>query len=247
MIEKDNVSVEVDYLVKTFGNFTAVDGISFSVNRGEIFGLIGPNGAGKTTTIRILCGILEPTKGKVNVEGFDVYNESDKIKEIIGYMSQRFSLYNDLTVEENINFYGGIHNIEKEKLDEKKRWILNMAGLFGKENILTSELSGGWKQRLALGCAIIHNPKVLFLDEPTAGVDPISRRDFWDLIRTLSKAKTTVFVTTHYMDEVEYCDRVSLMYNGKLIAIGKPKELKNKYKKNSLEELFVDLIRKYER
>lgn len=239
-------SVEVKSLTKVFGKFVAVNDINFSIERGEIFGFLGPNGAGKSTTIKMLCGILEPSSGEGIVEGFDISKSPDKIKEIIGYMSQKFSLYNDLTVEENINFYAGIHDIEKKKITERKEWILNMAGLTGKEKVLTSMLSGGWRQRLSLGCAIIHTPKVVFLDEPTAGVDPISRRDFWNLIRNLSKNGTTVFVTTHYMGEAEHCDRISMIYNGKLIAIGSPKELKSKYKSPNLENLFIKLIRGYE-
>ena len=239
-------SVEVEALTKVFGKFTAVDGVSFSVCKGEIFVFLGPNGAGKSTTIRMLCGILEPTAGKGTVEGFDIKKEPDSIKEIIGYMSQKFSLYNDLTVAENIEFYGGIHNVPGEKMKERKNWILDMAGLKGKETALTSALSGGWKQRLALGCSIIHNPRVLFLDEPTAGVDPISRRDFWKLIKELSAAGTTVFVTTHYMDEAENCGKISLIYRGKLIALGAPRELKEKNAAASLEHLFVKLIKEYD-
>ncbi|MEK6647004.1 MAG: ABC transporter ATP-binding protein [Candidatus Firestonebacteria bacterium] len=240
------VSVEVKSLTKMFGKFTAVDNVSFSINRGEIFGFLGPNGAGKSTTIKMLCGILSPTSGEGLVEDFDISKDSDEIKKIIGYMSQKFSLYNDLTVEENINFYGGIHNVGKAEMLQKREWILNMAGLKGKEKVLTGVLSGGWRQRLALGCAIVHNPKVVFLDEPTAGVDPISRRDFWNLIKKLSENGTTVFVTTHYMDEAEYCGRISLIYNGKLIEIGSPYDLKDKYKTKSLDKLFVKLIREYD-
>lgn len=240
------LSVEVRSLTKVFGKFTAVDNISFSVKKGEIFGFIGPNGAGKSTTIRMLCGILEPTSGEGLVEGISIGKQPDKVKEIIGYMSQKFSLYNDLTVEENINFYGGIHDVKKTELSDRKKWILSMAGLTGKEKVLTNALSGGWRQRLALGCAIIHNPKVVFLDEPTAGVDPLSRRDFWNLIGNLSKEGATVFVTTHYMDEVEHCDRVSLIYRGKITAMGSPAELKKEYKSSSLEKLFVQLIRGYD-
>jgi len=238
-------SVEVKSLTKKFGHFTAVDNINFQVKRGEIFGFLGPNGAGKSTTIRMLCGILEPTSGKGIVEGFDIGTESEKIKEIIGYMSQKFSLYNDLTVDENIDFYGGIHDLDKNMILERKKWILEMAGLKGKEKTLTNLLSGGWKQRLALGCALVHNPKVLFLDEPSAGVDPISRRDFWHLIKDISQKGTTVFVTTHYMDEAEYCERLSLIFKGKLIAIGTPQELKQNNQAGSVEELFVKLIRGY--
>ena len=209
--------------MEKFKTFTAVNGVDFSVQSGEIFGFIGPNGAGKSTTIRMLCGILAPTSGKATVEGFDVDTQSDKIKEIIGYMSQKFSLYNDLTVAENIEFFSGIHDVPADVMAERKNEILEMSGLKGRENIITALLSGGWRQRLALGCSIIHRPKVLFLDEPTAGVDPLSRRDFWVLIRELAKNGTTVFVTTHYMDEVENCNRLALVYAGNIIAYGSPK------------------------
>ena len=241
----NNFSVEVKSLTKKFGNFTAVDNIDFQVVKGEIFGFLGPNGAGKSTTIRMLCGIIEPSSGKGTVEGFDINNESEKIKEIIGYMSQKFSLYDDLTVNENIDFYGGIHGLNKDMIKEREKWILEMAGLKGKEKTQTKLLSGGWKQRLALGCALVHQPKVLFLDEPSAGVDPISRRDFWNLIRQISDEGTTVFVTTHYMDEAEYCERLCLIFKGKLIAIGSPEELKQKNNVQSMEKLFVKLIRGY--
>lgn len=240
----NKISVEVKSLRKVFGDFVAVNDINFQVKKGEIFGFIGPNGAGKSTTIRMLCGIISPSSGEGVVEGLDIDRQSEKIKEIIGYMSQKFSLYNDLTVEENISFFGGIHDVYGDALNERKKWILNMAGLNEKEKTLTSALSGGWKQRLALGCAIIHNPKVLFLDEPTAGVDPLSRRDFWNLIRVLSKQGTTVFVTTHYMDEVENCDMISMIYSGSIIAMGSPEQLKKQYN-SSLEKMFVRLIREH--
>ena len=213
-------------MVKTFGSFTAVDHISFTVHRGEVFGFLGPNGAGKSTTIRILCGLLRPTSGQGLVEGLDVMTQSEAIKEIIGYMSQQFSLYEDLTVEENIDFYGGIYKIPPAKAKERKQWVLEMAGLTERRRSLTRTLATGWKQRLALGCAIIHEPPVLFLDEPTSGVDPISRRQFWDLIYTLSERGVTVFVTTHYMDEAENCHRLALIYRGKLSAMGTPHELR---------------------
>jgi len=238
-------SVEVNNLTKKFGEFTAVDRITLSVKRGEIFGFLGPNGSGKSTTIRMLCGILEPSSGTGKVEGLDVSRDSEKIKSVIGYMSQKFSLYNDLTVGENINFFAGIHEVSGERLSERKNWILEMAGLRGKEKLLTNILSGGWRQRLALGCALIHSPSVLFLDEPTAGVDPLSRRDFWRLIHETAEQGTTVFVTTHYMDEAEQCRRISLIYRGRLIAAGSPAELKNESGNRTLEELFVSRIREY--
>jgi ABC-2 type transport system ATP-binding protein len=221
-------SVEVEELVKVFGSFVAVDHITFQVRQGEVFGFLGPNGAGKSTTTRMLSGLLRPTSGQGHVEELDIVGESEKIKQIIGYMSQQFSLYEDLTVEENIDFYGGIYRIPRAKAKERSRWVLEMAGLMGRRKTLTRTLATGWKQRLALGCAIIHEPAVLFLDEPTSGVDPISRRQFWDLIYTLSEAGVTVFVTTHYMDEAENCHRIALIHQGRLAAIGTPEELRGK-------------------
>jgi ABC-2 type transport system ATP-binding protein len=227
-------AVVVKDLVKRFGNFLAVNRISFEVGRGEIFGFLGPNGAGKSTTIRILCGILSPSSGSGTVAGMDVAKEAEKIKAHIGYMSQKFSLYEDLTVEENINFYGGIYNIPEEKKQERKEWVIAMAGLKAHRRTRTALLSGGWRQRLALGCAILHEPPIIFLDEPTSGVDPISRRQFWDLIYDLSGKGVTVFVTTHYMDEAEYCDRVGLIYRGELIALGTPEMLKTELMKEEV-------------
>ncbi|MHB8707932.1 MAG: ABC transporter ATP-binding protein [Desulfuromonadales bacterium] len=213
-------------LEKRFGEFVAVNRINLSVHRGEIFGFLGPNGAGKSTTIRMLCGLLAPTAGGGSVAGFDIRTEPERIKERIGYMSQKFSLYEDLTVEENIDFYAGIYKLPAARREERKTWVIAMAGLEGHRRSLTATLSGGWKQRLALGCAILHEPPIIFLDEPTAGVDPISRRSFWALIYQLADAGVTVFVTTHYMDEAEYCDRLGLVYRGELIALGTPAELK---------------------
>jgi ABC-2 type transport system ATP-binding protein len=224
-------------LVKRFGNFTAVDRLSLSVPKGEVFGLLGPNGAGKSTTIRMLCGILVPTAGTGSVAGFDIVTESERIKERIGYMSQKFSLYEDLTVEENIEFYGGIYGVTASRLAERKRWILEMANLRERAGSLTGQLAAGWKQRLALGCAAVHEPDILFLDEPTAGVDPISRRNFWDLIYDVASRGVTVFVTTHYMDEAEHCDRLGLIYGGKLIALGSPQQLKDRYAAGTLLEV----------
>lgn len=216
-------------LTKEFGNFIAVNRVSFKVKKGEIFGFLGANGAGKSTTIRMLCGLLSPTTGKGLVGGYDIYRESENIKKTIGYMSQKFSLYEDLTVEENIRFYSGIYNVRKDKKQARMEWVLNMAGLSERRKSMTKELSGGWKQRLALGCAILHEPAILFLDEPTSGVDPIARRAFWDLIYELSENGVTIFVTTHYMDEAEYCDRISLMEAGRIIALGTPMELKKDF------------------
>jgi ABC-2 type transport system ATP-binding protein len=227
-------------LEKRFGGFVAVKRVSFEVTRGEIFGFLGPNGAGKSTTIRMLCGILAPSGGAGTVAGFDVFTQQERIKENIGYMSQRFSLYEDLTVEENINFYSGIYRIAPEKKAERKEWVIRMAGLSDHRNSRTAILSGGWKQRLALGCAILHEPPIVFLDEPTSGVDPISRRAFWDLIYELSGKGVTVFVTTHYMDEAEYCDRIGLIYRGELIASGTPETLKTRLMREDVLDVLCE-------
>ncbi|MDX9924573.1 MAG: ABC transporter ATP-binding protein [Ignavibacteriaceae bacterium] len=222
-------SIEVYNLTKKFGSFISVDDISFTVNEGEVFGFLGSNGAGKSTTIKMLCGIISSTSGDALVGGYSINKDSDKVKLNIGYMSQRFSLYNDLTIEENINFFGGVYGLTGAKLNERKKWVLDIADLNGKEKILTGSLPGGIKQRLALGTAVIHSPKIVFLDEPTSGVDPLSRRNFWDLINLLSAQGTTVFVTTHYLEEAEYCNNIILIDAGKLIAEGNPKQLKTKY------------------
>jgi ABC-2 type transport system ATP-binding protein len=219
-------AVEIHDLVKRFGDFVAVDRVSLSVKRGEIFGFLGPNGAGKSTTIRMLCGLLGPTSGSATVGGFDIATQPEEIKQSIGYMSQKFSLYDDLTVGENIEFFAGVYGVPYERLAQRTEYVLRMAGLEERRNSKTRELSGGWKQRLALGCAILHEPPILFLDEPTSGVDPLARRGFWDLIYQLSEAGQTIFVSTHYMDEAEYCHRLALMYRGKVIALGTPDELK---------------------
>jgi len=226
-------------LTKRFGSVLAVDNVTFTVGKGEVFGFLGPNGSGKTTTIRMLCGLLPPTAGRATVAGFDVVRERGRMKPHIGYMSQKFSLYNDLTVEENIRFYGDVYDLPPRRFQERRRWVLEMAGLVGKEHLLTRDLSGGWKQRLALGCAILHDPQVLFLDEPTSGVDPVSRREFWDLIFALAAQGTTVFVTTHYMDEAEHCHRLGLIYRGRLIALGSPAQLRANMKLGSLIEVPV--------
>ena len=222
-------AVTVEDLEKRYGDFHAVNKVSFQVKRGEIFGFLGPNGAGKSTTMRMLCGIIVPTAGKANVLGYDVFTEAEKIKSHIGYMSQKFSLYEDLTVEENIDFYSGIYQIPTKEKTARKEWVIKMAGLEGHRDSLTSVLAGGWRQRLALGCSLLHKPPVIFLDEPTSGVDPISRRSFWDLIYELAAEGVTVFVTTHYMDEAEYCDRLAMIYRGELVAIGTPDEMKIRY------------------
>ncbi|MBS1514192.1 MAG: ABC transporter ATP-binding protein [Bacteroidetes bacterium] len=230
-------SIEVKNLTKKFGNFTSVDNVSFEVYRGEIFGFLGANGAGKSTTIKMLCGILEPTSGDATVGGFSIKTQSEQVKRNIGYMSQKFSLYNDLTIEENINFFGGVYGLEGENLSNRKKWVLKIANLEGKEKLLTGSLPTGIKQRLALGTAVIHSPNIVFLDEPTGGVDPIERRNFWDLINTLSSEGTTVFVTTHYLDEAEFCNRILLINAGKIIAGGSPKELKENYIKTIILEI----------
>ena len=220
--------IVVDTLVKRFGDFVAVNGISFTVARGEIFGFLGPNGAGKTTTIHMLLGLLRPTSGRVTVLGHDVTRESKAMQARVGYMSQVFTLYPDLTAEENVAFYGRVYGLRAHELETRKRAVLEMAGLVGHEHELTSRLSGGWRQRLALGCAIVHSPELVFLDEPTAGVDPVSRRGFWGLIYDLARQGNTVFVTTHYMDEAEHCQRVGFIGDGALVELGSPAELKAK-------------------
>lgn len=230
-------SIEVNNLNKTFGKFVAVNNISFNVKEGEIFGFLGANGAGKSTTIKMLCGLLEPTSGDALVGGFSIKTQSDLVKKNIGYMSQRFSLYNDLSIEENIKFFGGVYGLEGKELNDRMQWILKTANLIGKENILTGSLPGGIKQRLALGTAVIHKPKIVFLDEPTSGVDPISRRSFWDLINELSDEGITVLVTTHYLEEAEYCGNIILINAGSLIAEGNSKVLKSKYLTNPIYEV----------
>ena len=215
-------AVSVDSLTKKFGEFTAVDHVSFQVRKEEVFGFLGPNGAGKTTVIKMLAGLLLPTSGRGEVAGFNIMSEAEDIKRSIGYMSQLFSLYADLTVEENIGFFSGLNGVSRTRRTERRDWVLEMAGLTDQRKRLTGELSLGWKQRLALGCAVLHEPPILFLDEPTSGVDPISRRRFWDLIYVLAEAGTTVFVSTHYMEEAEYCHRLALMNRGRLIALDTP-------------------------
>jgi len=227
-------AVEIDNLVKTFGSFVAVDHVSLNVPKGEIFGFLGPNGAGKSTTIRMLCGLLSPTSGRASVAGFDIAKDPESVKRNIGYMSQKFSLYNDLKVIENIRLFAGLYSVPADKLSEQIEWALEMANLKGQENLITGTLPGGWKQRLALGCAVLHKPPVIFLDEPTSGVDPISRRQFWDLIHHMAEEGVTVFVTTHYMEEAEYCNQLALIFRGKIVALGTPSELKQKSMKGEL-------------
>lgn len=237
-----NFAIETKNLTKKFGNFVAVDNINFTVDKGKIFGFLGANGAGKSTTIRMLCGLLNSSSGTATVAGYDINTQPEKIKENIGYMSQKFSLYEDLTVEENITFFGGIYKLDDNKIQDRMKWALEMAGLRGREKSLTKELAGGWKQRLALGCAVLHQPQIVFLDEPTGGVDPISRRNFWELINNLSESGTTVFVTTHYLDEAEYCNNIMLIHAGKLVAGGSPQELKLKYIQNPILEIECNKI-----
>jgi ABC-2 type transport system ATP-binding protein len=220
-------SVEVHDLTKKFGDFTAVDKINFTVKKGEIFGFLGPNGAGKSTTIRMLCGIISPTSGSGSVDGYDIMNEQINIKNIIGYMSQKFSLYNDLTVFENLEFYGSIYGLEGNRLHKRINYVLDMAEIGKRKNAIVRTLPGGLKQRLSLGASIIHDPSILFLDEPTSGVDPIMRRNFWELIYEFSRSGKTIFVTTHYMDEAEHCDRMALIIAGKIIAMDTPENLKS--------------------
>ena len=239
--------VEVHNLEKHFGTFKAVAGISFAVRRGEIFGFLGPNGAGKSTTIRMLCGLLAPTAGSGRVAGFDIVRETERIKTRIGYMSQKFSLYDELTVEENIDFYSGIYRLPKAQKAARKEWVLTMAGLRDHRRARTAVLSGGWKQRLALGCAVLHEPPILFLDEPTSGVDPVARREFWHRINALAEQGVTVLVTTHFMEEAEYCDRLAIMAAGEILTLGSPGEIKKRaqtaeHPEPTMEDAFISLI-----
>ncbi|MGD1216560.1 MAG: ABC transporter ATP-binding protein [Terriglobales bacterium] len=229
-----NNSVVMEDLVKRFGDFVAVDRINLEIRKGEVFGFLGPNGAGKSTTIRMLCGLLTPTSGRAQVAGYDVSREPESVRQNIGYMSQTFSLYNDLKVIENIRLFAGLYSVPANRLRERIEWALGMANLKGQENLITATLPGGWKQRLALGCAVLHKPPVVFLDEPTSGVDPISRRQFWDLIHHMAEEGVTVFVTTHYMEEAEYCNRLALIFRGQIVALGTPSELKQKSMKGEL-------------
>ncbi|MCF7914004.1 MAG: ABC transporter ATP-binding protein [Spirochaetaceae bacterium] len=233
-------AIEVEHLEKRFGHFTAVDKISFNVPSGSIFGLLGANGAGKSTTIRMLCGLLPPSGGSARVAGVEVNTNPEGVKRSIGYMSQEFSLYNDLTVDENIRFFGGVYGLSNGTLRERREWILSMSGLGERHNSLTSELSGGMKQRLALGCAVIHSPQLVFLDEPTGGVDPVSRREFWRLINQFAAEGTTVLVTTHYLDEAEYCNSIVFMHAGEIVASGSPAYIKKEYRKGEFSEVICD-------
>ena len=236
------ITIEVKSLTKRFGDFTAVDMVSFTVNAGEIFGFLGANGSGKSKTIRMLCGLLQSTSGTASVASFDINKQPEAIKRNIGYMSQKFSLYDDLTCVENIRFWGGIYGLSDAKIEERLKWAIAIAGLEGREHTLPRDLPGGFKQRLALTCAMLHAPKIVFLDEPTGGVDPIMRRKFWDLIRQLAKDGTTIFVTTHYLDEAEYCNRVMLLHAGRIIAGGTPEELKTQSLRSPVYEVETDRV-----
>ena len=236
--------IEVKNLFKKFGDFVANDDLTFDVYKGEIFGFLGANGAGKTTAIRILCGLSAPTSGKITVGGFDIYKQTEKIKQTIGYMSQKFSLYEDLTVYENIKFYAGIYGLTDNEIKQKANALIEKLGLTDAKNKLIESLPLGWKQKLAFSIAIIHDPKIVFLDEPTGGVDPITRRQFWDLIYEAAEKGITVFVTTHYMDEAEYCNRISIMVDGKIEALDTPTELMKQHNANNMDEVFLKLARK---
>ena len=240
---KDINVIEVENLSKLFGDFAAVNQISFQVKAGEIFGFLGANGAGKTTAMKMLIGILSPTSGKAIVAGFDVYKEAESIKKNIGYMSQKFALYDDLTVKENITFFGGIYGLSKKQIDQKRCELVEELGLQEVTNSLVASLPLGWKQKLAFSVSLLHEPKIVFLDEPTGGVDPITRRQFWEMIYKAAHNGTTIFVTTHYMDEAEYCDRVSIMVNGKIEALDTPKKLKEHYKTDTMNDVFLKLAR----
>jgi len=240
--DTENIIIVKD-LVKAFGSFIANDHLSFSVKRGEIFGFLGANGAGKTTAIRILCGLSFPTSGELTVAGYDIYTQREKVKRNIGYMSQKFSLYDDLTVYENIRFYGGIYGLSKKEIDDRSDALMKRLGFMESRNKLIRDIPLGWKQKLAFSVAIMHNPKVVFLDEPTGGVDPITRRQFWDMIYEAARRGITVFVTTHYMDEAEYCDRVSIMVDGRIAALDTPDNLKQKFGVESMNDVFVKLAR----
>lgn len=239
----DSLAIQVEHLYKHFGKFTANDDLNFSVREGEIFGFLGANGAGKTTAIKILCGLSKPSSGDITVAGYNVYTEAELIKKNIGYMSQRFSLYTDLTIKENIRFYGGIYGLPARAIKSRTKELLVQFSLEEYENKLINDLPLGWRQKLAFSIAVLHNPKIVFLDEPTSGVDPITRRQFWELIYDASSQGITVFVTTHYMDEAEYCNRVSIMHEGKIVALDSPQGLKDTYKADNIYDVFLKIAR----
>lgn len=240
---ENEVAIQVEHLYKRFGKFIANDDLNFSVNKGEIFGFLGANGAGKTTAIKILCGLSKPSSGKIRVAGYDVYTQTELIKRNIGYMSQKFSLYNDLTIVENIRFYGGIYGLSKQEIKTRTDELLEQFSLASFRNKLLGDLPLGWRQKLAFSVAVLHEPKIVFLDEPTSGVDPIIRRQFWELIYDAASRGITVFVTTHYMDEAEYCNRVSIMNDGKIIALDSPQGLKEKYDAENIYDVFLKIAR----
>lgn len=242
-VENSNIALHAENLTKTFGDFTAVDHISFEVKKGEIFGFLGANGAGKTTAMRMLSGLSIPTSGTATVAGFDVYTQAEKIKKNIGYMSQKFSLYGNLTVKENLDFFGGIYGVPRKKIKEKSSELLRQLHLEAEKNKLVSELPLGWKQKLAFSVAVFHEPQLVFLDEPTGGVDPVTRRQFWNMIYEASDRGVTIFVTTHYMDEAEYCDRVSIMVDGKIAALDTPANLKKQFGAANMDDVFYELAR----
>ncbi len=244
-MEQDKI-ISVSNLTKTFGNFTAVNDISFEVSKGEIFGFLGANGAGKTTAMKMLIGISKPSSGKATVAGFDIFNQSEMVKKNIGYMSQKFSLYDDLTIKENITFFGGIYGLSRKEIKEKTTFLITELELEEVSNQLVGALPLGWKQKLSFSVALLHEPKIIFLDEPTGGVDPITRRQFWEMIYAQAHKGTTIFVTTHYMDEAEYCDRVSIMVEGKIEALDSPKNLKKQFKVDSMNDVFLKLARNIE-
>ncbi len=241
--DHQNIAIKAENITKTFGDFTAVDHISFEVTKGEIFGFLGANGAGKTTAMRMFSGLSIPTSGTATVAGFDVYKETEKIKKNIGYMSQKFSLYGNLTVKENLNFFGGIYGIPRKDLKIKRDELIKELGLENEKNKLVSQLPLGWKQKLAFSVAIFHEPQIVFLDEPTGGVDPVTRRQFWNMIYDASDRGITIFVTTHYMDEAEYCDRVSIMVDGKIAALDTPAQLKKQFNAQNMDDVFYELAR----
>ena len=242
-IMNKEIAIQAEQITKTFGDFTAVDHISFEVKKGEIFGFLGANGAGKTTAMRMFCGLSIPTSGKAMVAGFDVYKNVEQIKKNIGYMSQKFSLYENLSILENLEFFGGIYGLSMKEIKQKSKELIEKLGLEQEKNKMVSELPLGWKQKLAFSVAIFHQPEIVFLDEPTGGVDPITRRQFWDLIYDASEQGITIFVTTHYMDEAEYCNRVSIMVDGKIAAIDSPENLKKSFQAKTMDEVFYQLAR----
>ena len=239
----NNIAIKAEQITKVFGDFTAVDHISFEVSKGEIFGFLGANGAGKTTAMRMFCGLSIPSSGNATVAGFDVYKNTEEIKKNIGYMSQKFSLYENLTILENLEFFGGIYGLSNKQIKEKSAELVAKLGLEKEKNKLVSELPLGWKQKLAFSVAIFHEPEIVFLDEPSGGVDPVTRRQFWDLIYDASEQGITIFVTTHYMDEAEYCNRVSIMVDGKIAAIDSPENLKKSFQAKTMDEVFYQLAR----